>query len=217
MKSGLLAIAAVCALSLAPFGATAEQMEIGWNDLLPEQQVYEDPFAGLSYDQLNALATLYRLEMLRNSPQDKAARAKGDEIRAELAAQGLDADALFEQREIVMEHRRIAATEPNPDMVGQSVRLPGYLLPLEMTDSKAVEFLLVPTVGACIHTPPPPPNQIVFVRYPEGFEVGGLYEPVWISGVMESDQQTQSLYFVDGRANIDTTYVVDALSVDPYN
>jgi hypothetical protein len=51
----------------------------------------------------------------------------------------------------------------NAQMAGQSVRLPGYVVPLEETKDGLTEFLLVPYFGACIHTPPPPANQIVHV------------------------------------------------------
>ena len=47
---------------------------------------------------------------------------------------------------------------------GQLVKLPGYIVPLDVTEEgRVTEFLLVPYYGACIHTPPPPANQIVVV------------------------------------------------------
>ena len=48
---------------------------------------------------------------------------------------------------------------------GKLVKIPGYMVPLEDDSEVVSEFLLVPYVGACIHTPPPPPNQIVQVKY----------------------------------------------------
>ncbi len=41
---------------------------------------------------------------------------------------------------------------------GADVRISGYIVPLEDGMDQATEFLLVPTNGACIHMPPPPPN-----------------------------------------------------------
>lgn len=52
-----------------------------------------------------------------------------------------------------------APTEPS--MAGRKVRLPGFVIPLERKGEEVVEFLLVPYFGACIHTPPPPANQII--------------------------------------------------------
>ncbi|WP_461534903.1 DUF3299 domain-containing protein [Spongorhabdus nitratireducens] len=80
------------------------------------------------------------------------------------------------------------------------VRLPGYLVPLNI-DAKqmATELLLVPSAGACIHVPPPPPNQTVFVRMAEGIKVTEAgYTPYWIEGVMTVNRNetkyTDSLY-----------------------
>jgi len=217
MRFIALTLAAVLTIAGTHSVLAADPREITWVDLLPVNQTYQDPFEELEYSQISDLAKLYRLEVLNTDDVDDTKRAEASEIRERLVSQGLDPERLFKQREIVMNKRRAAKTEPNRDLIGQTVRLPGYLLPLEMVDQKAVEFLLVPTVGACIHTPPPPANQMVFVRYAEGFEVDELYKPVWISGEMRAQSLTQSLYLVDGQAEIETTYVVDALSVDIYD
>ena len=54
------------------------------------------------------------------------------------------------------------------ELAGKTVRIPGFTVPLEDFASSATEFLLVPYVGACVHTPPPPPNQLVYVEMDEG-------------------------------------------------
>ena len=205
------------AVALASPLLAADPRNIGWEDLLPEERPYHDPFAELEYKQINDLVTLYRIETQNADTTDKEWRAEAVEVRERLESQGLDPDWLFEQRVIVMNQRRLAASEPNPDLLGQTVRIPGYLLPLDIVDQKVVEFLLVPTVGACIHTPPPPANQMVFVRYAQGFEVDALYKPVWISGEMRAQSRKQSLSFVDGQADIETSYAMDALSVEVYD
>lgn len=51
-----------------------------------------------------------------------------------------------------------------PELEGRLARLPGYVVPLHAVKDGLSEFLLVPYFGACIHTPPPPANQIVYVR-----------------------------------------------------
>ena len=216
MKRLVLMLAAALTLAVGSAAIAADPRSIGWVDLLPEERPYHDPFAELEYTQINDLAKLYRIEVLNADSIDEDKRAEAVEIRERLASQGLDPDWLFEQREIVMNQRRLAASEPNPDLLGETVRLPGYLLPLDVVDQKAVEFLLVPTVGACIHTPPPPANQMVFVRYAKGFEVDELYKPVWISGEMRAQSRVQELSYVDGSADIETTYLMDALSVEIY-
>lgn len=69
---------------------------------------------------------------------------------------------------------------------GQNVRLPGYIVPLEVNeDGRTTDFLLVPYFGACIHVPPPPSNQIVHVVAELGVKVEELYQPYWVEGAMQ--------------------------------
>ncbi len=203
-------------LSLGNTAIAAGPQDISWQDLLPESEPYDDPFAELDFDQISDLAALLRIEMQLKAGASGEKQEEADALREKLTAQGLDPDWLFEQRLIVMEHRQRASESLNEDIVGQAIRLPGYLLPLELVDQKAVEFLLVPTVGACIHTPPPPPNQIVYVRYEDGFKIDGLYQPVWISGEVKAQRQVTELSFIDGEADIDVGYAIDAVMVELY-
>ncbi len=217
MKTIVRILAIALAMAVAPPLLAADLRDIGWEDLLPEERPYHDPFAEMEFEQINDLSKLYRIERLNADTTNQNWLAEAVEIRERLVSQGLDPDWLFDQRVAVMNQRRLAASEPNVDLLGTTVRLPGYLLPLDIVDQKAVEFLLVPTVGACIHTPPPPANQMVFVRYAQGFEVEELYKPVWIIGEMRAQSRTQSISFEDGQADIETSYVMDALSVEAYN
>jgi len=66
---------------------------------------------------------------------------------------------------------------------GQSVRLPGYIIPLDYSGTGVTAFILAPFVGACIHVPPPPANQLVFVTTEEPYESAGLFEPVNVIGM----------------------------------
>jgi hypothetical protein len=76
---------------------------------------------------------------------------------------------------------------------GQRVRVPGFVVPLEDFMEQAKEFLLVPWFGACVHTPPPPPNQMVFVALRGSQRLASLWDPVWIEGVLEI-KRVQSPY-----------------------
>lgn len=68
----------------------------------------------------------------------------------------------------------------------QKLKLPGYIIPIKFNTSSVSEFLLVPYVGACIHTPPPPENQIVYVSLEKPLETQDLWAPVWVSGTMKA-------------------------------
>jgi uncharacterized protein len=196
----------------------AEPRQVGWDDLIPSAPApaIENPFDAMQPEQIDILRKILRLE-LGLEPGDTDAVVEAAELRAKLEAEGLDVDDLFAKREEIMEQRRRVAESVNEDLVEKDVRLPGYLLPLEMRDRKAVEFLLVPTVGACIHTPPPPANQVVHVRYPEGFAVDGLYTPVWINGRLKAESSTQRVGYSDGQARVTVSYAMQPDVVEPYN
>jgi hypothetical protein len=75
------------------------------------------------------------------------------------------------------------------DLAGAVVRMPGYILPLDYAEQgSAREFLLLPYHGACVHYPPPPPNQIVYLRSPEPITYASIWEPVWVEGRMEVER-----------------------------
>jgi hypothetical protein len=68
---------------------------------------------------------------------------------------------------------------------GKRVHIGGYIVPLDFDATRVKEFLLVPFVGACIHVPPPPANQIIYVKIDEGFDVQGTFDPVWVTGALK--------------------------------
>ncbi|NRA99638.1 MAG: DUF3299 domain-containing protein [Rhodobacteraceae bacterium] len=92
------------------------------------------------------------------------------------------------------------------ELLGQSILIDGYVLPLTWDGRKVTEFLLVPWVGACIHTPAPPPNQIVHVDYPDGLRLDKPYEPVRLSGTLQHAPDAHMLFLVDGSRPIPTAY-----------
>ena len=194
----------------------ADPKVVTWDMLAPPAKVIENPFEDITGDQMDTLRRILRFEARAERSDDAEARAEADALRKDLTEQGLDVDGLFAARLAIMEKREAAATGVNEDLVGTSVRLPGYVLPLQFKDRKAVEFLLVPTVGACIHTPPPPANQIVHVVYPEGIEVNGLFTPVWITGTMLAQSSVQDVGYVDGQAPVSVSYSMQPLLVEVY-
>ncbi len=75
----------------------------------------------------------------------------------------------------------------------QKLKIPGYVIPIEYDDVSVSEFLLVPYLGACIHVPPPPTNQMVYVRLKEPMSSGSawspmLWDPVWVSGLLKTEK-----------------------------
>lgn len=79
------------------------------------------------------------------------------------------------------------------ELDGQRIKLPGYLVPLTLEGEKLKDFLMVPYFGACIHVPPPPPNQVVFVSLPEAVAVADPYGPHWVTGVLHTTTSSTEL------------------------
>lgn len=209
----------VSLIMLPGMAASAEEIrELTWDDLIPANLDFDDPFEKLTDEQLYNLGTvaLYR-EKEASKEEQPTSRAYYDEALAELKAEGIDVDSLLARREEITEKRRARGLTANTELNGKNIRMPGYLLPLEFEDKKVVEFLLVPWVGACIHSPPPPANQVVHVKLDKGFDIGeNMYTPVWVNGVIKTENNNPELSFVDGKQNIDVSYVMKAVAVELY-
>lgn len=74
------------------------------------------------------------------------------------------------------------------ELDGMRVKLPAYITPLDFDgNTRLEEFLLVPYVGACMHTPPPPANQVVLAESAKTIEIRSIYEPVWAIGTLHAE------------------------------
>ena len=97
----------------------------------------------------------------------------------------------------------------NQALDGSNLKIPGFIVPLDVgKDGLVTEFFLVPYFGACIHVPPPPPNQIVYVRMNKGIALDSIYEAYWITGRMKVSRKATRL----GAS----AYQLDASKVEIY-
>lgn len=96
------------------------------------------------------------------------------------------------------------------ELDGQYVRLPGFMLPLEYGENGVIEsFLLVPYFGACVHVPPPAPNQIVYVdTMGSPVKSKGMWDPIWIVGTLRTKANNNGLG--------DTAYTMELDRVETY-
>jgi hypothetical protein len=73
------------------------------------------------------------------------------------------------------------------------VRLPGYLVPIDLEGERVRSFLMVPYFGACIHVPPPPPNQVVFVELEDAVSLADPYGAHWVTGELRTSNSSTDL------------------------
>lgn len=129
-----------------------------WNDLMPEED-------------LNALLNPPNyIDQLDDSALEDQI---GDQLKIDLTS---TIDDPYQQA--------LVSTRIIQEMNGQAIRIPGFVVPVEFDEETITEFFLVPYFGACIHSPPPPPNQIIYVHAPMGLELNTLYDPFWVSGTI---------------------------------
>jgi hypothetical protein len=107
---------------------------------------------------------------------------------------GLVAEGSAKERNLMRQMREIWDNAPtNPTMDGARVRLPGYVVPLEEVKGELKEFLLVPYFGACIHSPPPPANQIVHVRASTPLKGWRTMDAVWVNGTLQATRSDSAM------------------------
>jgi len=138
----------------------ASYKELDWDTLLPEAE----------------LEIMQRISSLITNPHQPL--DPNEDIRDEMSS-AMD-QALDPEIEAVMNSINI-----RPELNNTQARIPGFIVPVEVNEKNAItEFFLVPYFGACIHVPPPPPNQIIFVHYKKGLEINALWMPFEIKGTL---------------------------------
>jgi len=194
---------------------------VTWDNLLPPKTEYpKDPLESLTEEQRLDLGLVARAREIKNRTElaeDSGFLEDAREAEKNLRRAGIDIDGLIvKARAADAELYRIDQMV-NASLDEQFIRMPGYVLPLEYAGSKVTEFLLVPFVGACIHVPPPPPNQIVHVKVKDGFEDTGIFTPVYVTGRMTAGGGiSKSVFLTDGKVNVSFGYGLQATAIEKY-
>jgi len=171
---------------------------------MPSLSAEDNPMAGLTDEESDFVEWIMYLRATLPAKVDPANQELYDELNKalpELKEKGLDVDVLIAER-------KLRAKTVNNNLDGKVVMLSGYLLPLDFSGESVSEFLLVPYVGACIHTPPPPPNQIVHAvsATPTQYDADDFFRPVSVTGKMKVKSLSKNLFLTDGSSNIDIGY-----------
>jgi len=210
-------LALLLAALACPAHAADEPRQIMWKDLLPAPGA-EQTFPKLTKQQAMQLVDIADVRE-RQARGEKVSKIDLEDQRAavrKLEEAGLDVEALLAKRKEYLDGSHVRARSVNSVLDGQIVRMPGYVLPLEFSGKDVTEFLLVPYVGACIHTPPPPPNQIVHVKADKPVANVTVFSAVWVTGRVAAVSVKKSLSLVDGAADIDIGYSMRASQVESY-
>ena len=155
----------------------------------------ETPVRTLEWDDLMPpdWSPLARLEELRES-------GRLDDIR----------DGTAEADAVMQEFVSAGSSAPVVQALdGSHVKLPGFVVPLDYDGTRVNSFLLVPYFGACIHVPPPPANQIVYVTTDEAYAMENMWDPVWVTGRITSQAFLNDLG--------DAGYTMSAQRIEPYD
>lgn len=207
------------ALSVIADADADQPRQITWDDLIPWSEPIPDPYAHLQIEdkiELGLIADI-RQQLANGFIEAGDPNAEyGEDLTKKLTGKGLDVNALLADDEIYREKIQAQGRELVTSLDGAVVKMPGYALPFELSGKLVSKFLLVPYVGACIHSPTPPPNQLVVVQLETPYAVDNIYEPIWIEGRLAASPAREELHLVDGSANIQIGYSMKGLKVTPY-
>ena len=104
----------------------------------------------------------------------------------------------------------LVSADVNESLDGALIRIPGFVVPLEFDEEQTIsQFFLVPYFGACLHMPPPPPNQIILVNAPRGIQMSALYDPFWIEGQLSTSFQENDM--------ATSAYAMQLQRIEPYS
>ncbi len=176
--------------SLASFSLVAQPLApyqtIEWTDLMPEED----------------------LKLLESAPQVDHESMTEEELAQDVPIESNNALSAFEdqitqaiadanQQSTSSNKTRtwkdaLISTAVRKEFHLKRIRLAGYISPITWDENNIVtELFFVPYFGACIHVPPPPPNQLIYIKLDKGIKLVELYEPFWVQGtlVVESTQK----------------------------
>lgn len=203
-----------------------EPLKLTWEDLVPKTQPLKNPLQSLTDDQvieLENVAYWRSISATKTKGLDKdaianhkEAKSSAEKSRKKLIQKGIDIDLFFNRIKKWRTELNRRNKQIQDKLNKKKVSLAGYLLPLDFSDKGTKEFLLVPYVGACIHTPPPPANQIAFVLMSKPYKIKKLYEPVWVTGRMNTTAVSKNLSLTDGSSPVEAGYTLSGENISKY-
>jgi len=192
---------------------------LGWRDLVPKLEPLKNPLRKVEIKLRRDIGYLTSIRYwIKTGEISKADTEFKDGIKLEqkFKSNNVNFEPLVARYNAFLDEieRRNKLVVNNLD--GRLVQIPGYALPLETSAIAVTEFLLVPSIGACIHTPVPPPNQMVFVKLNQSYQAKRLYDPVWITGRIKIEHNKKAVVYSDGQSDVESSYTLMGIKVEPY-
>ncbi len=179
MNSKVLAVSAAAALAAFAHAApcAAEPRELEWEDLMPPGEE----------EKLDQMYLDYFAELERQTRASIGGAQSLFDFGGGMAGGIMEGSALDQMVQL-------GTFNTVDELDGQEVRIPGYIVPFDFSaDDTYQEFLLAPYFGACIHSPPPPPNQIVYVKSDKPIKIEDIWPAVWIEGTLHTARHENDL------------------------
>ena len=175
----LTLVASISSAVLPGSVSAAEVTTIEWTDLMPEED-------------LKALQQMPEVQHDYSQPSPFDDNYQGD-------------DPVAQQWQQILNSAKVVEKYNNT-----KVRVPGFIVPLEFdSEQNVTSFFLVPYFGACIHVPPPPPNQIIYVKYPQGAPIQQLWDVIYLIGTLKTESVSHDL--------AETAYVIEGTAIEEYD
>jgi hypothetical protein len=113
-------------------------------------------------------------------------------------------DGKIDYENFAKDYRKALDEAPAKDsMKGKKIKIAGYVVPLDFKERNLTEFLLIPNSGGCMHTPPPPANQVIYVKYDKGIGIEYTDRIIWIYGQIEVKKNDNNMAIAGYEMTID--------------
>ena len=223
LRSFLLGCALIILVALIWAFPAMAQSAITWDDLRSHSTHLSNPYEQLTTEQTYRLSSLYQLkEWVKENPSapDSYEVKEIQRLEQSFEDEGLDTSEMLIHVDDARAYWRSQRKITNPDLDHRSVQLSGYVLPLNENNREPQkqwvhEFLLVPYVGACIHVPPPPSNQMIYIKPEAAIKNPGLFSSVLVTGTIRSNLSSHELFQVDGSRTVEVSYAMDMNAIAP--
>ncbi len=215
----LTVIITTCLLAIDASTYADTPKVLGWRDLIPKIEPLKNPLREVDIELRLDIEYLASIRYWAKTGQISTVDTEyehGVELEHKFKSNNIDFEPLVARYNSFLDEieRRNKTVVSNLD--GRLVRIPGYALPLETSATALTEFLLVPSIGACIHTPVPPPNQMVFVKMNQPYRAKRLYDPVWITGRIKVENNKKAVVYSDGQSGVESSYTLMGVKIEPY-